>query len=368
MNSVAFIIGQLVLGGAEKQLYLLAKGLVQQGWKVVIITLHAGHGDYWEGPIKELGIPLCEASTDSRLKAIAKIVSFLKKHPVDILHSWSGFTGLYALLVSRLTAIPVCIGSQRSIEQHLIRELGFPLYWLSYFGFKGITVNSRFGMMELEKRWPNTRICFTPNGIDLQPETAQPDASQKTFLRQRFGIPQNMRVVGAVGACIQAKRFDLLIESIGLLQQNGLDCGLVIIGDGPLKVPLQLKAQTILKDGTFFFTGEIPNAEKVMRVFDIFCLTSDFEGTPNVVMEALASGLPVLSTNVGDVSELIEDGVGGVILPSNQPEVIARNIQALFENPELQVKMAECGKEKIQRDYQPGVMVTSMINFYRSLA
>ena len=95
----------------------------------------------------------------------------------------------------------------------------------------------------------------------------------------------------------------------------------------------------MLEEGTFFFPGFINNAQKYMPLFDIFCLTSDYEGTPNVIMEALACGLPVISANVGDVSEIIENGATGMILPSNDPAVIAQSVQKLISEPELMSKV-----------------------------
>ena len=364
MNSVTFIIGQLILGGAEKQLYLLVRELHQRGWKVSVITLHGGHDDYWEGPIRELGVPLCEVTTTFRLRAIIKMIAFVKKHPTQIIHSWSSFTGLYAVVAAFFTGTPFCIGSQRSTEQYTVRTLGFILYWFSYCCFKGITVNSRFGLQELQKRWPRKEIRYIPNGLDFENITEVSKKSERKSLREQFGIPDAMQVVGAVGLMVQAKRFDLLIESVRIIQQNGMNYGLLIIGDGPLKLQLYTKAEKLLQKGTCFFPGFIRDAQKYMSMFDVFCLTSDYEGTPNVIMEALVGGLPVISTNVGDVSEIIENGVTGVILPSNNPEVIARSIQELLSNPEGAEKIAKAGKEKIVKEYASGKMADQMMDFY----
>ena len=190
MNSITFIIGQLILGGAEKQLYLLIKGLVERGWKVAVITLHGGCGDYWEQPIRDIGVDICEVNTSSRLLAIKKIVAFINENPTDIIHSWSSFTGIYALLVAFLTRTPLCLGSQRSSEQFSIHDLGFILYWLSYCGFKGITVNSRFGMKELQKRWPKKEICYIPNGIEIFEVSEDTRRIKKKTLREEFKIPR----------------------------------------------------------------------------------------------------------------------------------------------------------------------------------
>jgi glycosyltransferase involved in cell wall biosynthesis len=368
MNSVTFVIGQLVLGGAEKQLYLLVKGLLARGWKVSVITLHGGHGDYWEKPIRDLGVPLCEISTNFRLGALIKMLAFIKKHPTKILHSWSTFTGIYALILSLLTDTKICIGSQRTIEKNSLREYGNFLYWLSYVGFKGITVNSRFGFHELKKRWPKKGICFIPNGLNIQGPSNEPEKVDKNSLREQFNIPTDLILVGAVGMMIPIKRFDLLIDSMKIIQQKGFNCGVVIIGDGPLKSNLSDRAADALIKGTYFFPGFINEAEKYMAMFDIYCLTSDYEGTPNVILEALASGVPVISTNIGDVGEIIEPGVSGLILSTNEPEALSQFIIDLIVNPDLSLKFSKNGKEKIIKSYDTDIMVERMVDFYQKMS
>lgn len=368
MNSVTFIVGQLILGGAEKQLYLLSKGLILRGWKVSVITLHGGCGDYWEKPIRKLGIELLEVKTSNRLEAIRQIFTFIKHHPTDVIHSWSSFTSLYALLVSYLTNTPICVGSQRSSEQNTIHDLGFILYWLSYWGFKGITVNSHFGMKELGNRWPKKEICYIPNGVEIPGFSKLVNLKRKKSLRERFNIPQDLLVIGSVGRLTQVKRFDLLIESIQMIQGNNFKCGLVIIGDGPLKFFLSDKADNSLQKGTFFFLGSLYKAEEYMPIFDIFCLTSDYEGTPNVLLEALALGLPVISTKVGDVEEIIENEKSGVLLPSNDPDIISHHIQEILLNPNLCKDYSKNGKEKILDQYDASKAVDLLINFYNQLS
>src|SRR5262245_3468672 len=104
-NSVAFITGQLGLGGAEKQLYLLIKGLVQEGWRVSTITLNSDKGeDYWEGPLRELGIPIYAISRAlSRSHRLLEVKRILRQESVSIVHSWSMHTNLYAAVGGRLS-------------------------------------------------------------------------------------------------------------------------------------------------------------------------------------------------------------------------------------------------------------------------
>lgn len=364
MKSVTYIIGQLVLGGAEKQLYLLVKGLVNRGYKVNVITLHGGHEDFWEKPIRDLGVEVFEVNTSSRIIAILKILDFIRKNPTEIIHSWSSYTGLYALLVAFLTHTHLCIGSQRSTEKYIIHELGFFFYWLSYKGFRGITVNSRYGMLELQKRWPQKKIYYIPNAIDTTKNTIENISIQRKLLREVFNIPDDLFLIGSIGLMVQVKRFDLIIDAIKIIQENGYKCGLFIIGDGPLKTNLVNKAKTHLQPGTFFFPGSMSEADKYIPMFDLFSLTSEYEGTPNVIMEALASRSPVISTNVGDINALIQNGISGVILESSQPEHISVIIQELIDNPDLRLRLSQNGFDDIKKQFETNLMVDKMVSSY----
>ena len=367
-NSVTYIIGQLILGGAEKQLYLLAKGLVARGWSVSVITLHGGHGDYWDGPIRELGVPFCEVTDTSRLARLLKMRSFVQEHPTRFLHSWSGFTGLYAALLAVLTNMPICLGSQRSVESLTVRELGFPLYWLSYALMKGIATNSRAAQRELERRWPRSKVAYIPNAIEgSRGKNSIAGRRLRRDLRARLHIPRRARVVGSVGALEDVKRFDRLIEAVRLLRQDRRDWMLVLVGDGPLRDRLHEQARLALGETAFHALGAYPTAEEIMPAFDAFCLCSDDEGTPNVVLEAMTAGVPVLVTDVGDVREIIKDRWNGIVLASNRPATIARSIRRLFANPATRRRMAKHGRERVLREYGLNSMVDAVIGFYESM-
>jgi len=364
MNSATYIIGQLVLGGAEKQLYLLIKGLVSRGWKINVINLHGGHGDFWEGPIRELGVTVFEVTSTNRIKKFFQIFKFIKKNPTQIFHSWSTYTGLYAIFTSYLTKTKLTLTSQRSIENYIISDLGFFLYWVNYIAFKGISTNSYVGQNELARRFPKSIIRYIPNGIDISKKNVEYSCND---LREKFSIPKDLFVVGSIGTLFQTKRFDKLIDSVGLLQLDKINCGLVIIGDGPLFQMLIERAKRKLSPGTYFFLGSINSASDYLNLFDVFCLSSEFEGTPNVIMEALASGLPVVASDVGDVKTLIEHEATGLISFNNHPEEIANNIKRLFFDRNLRKKLSNAGKNKILAEYNSEFMVEKMINFYQEM-
>lgn len=357
-NSVTFIIGQLVLGGAEKQLYLLVRGLMQRGWDVSVITLHPGHNDYWEVPIKEMGVRFFGIVDHGRLLRFIRLIFILRRERTSIVHSWTEFTGLYASVCGRLACVPIRLGSQRSNERYTIQVLGKFLYKLSYFGLDGVVTNSRPALTQLSNRWPSLDVCFIPNGVE------SPVGHTKENICRKYSIPLEKSVIGAIGALISVKRFDILIDAVSLLQQTGINCCLVLVGDGPLRDQLFLRASKKLDKGSLFLLGAIPQAENILPAFDVFCFTSENEGTPNVVLEALANGIPVVSTAVGGVGELIEHGVSGILINSNTPEGVADLIQHLLLNPSLMNEISNKGRLKTLELYSVDNMVESMIQFY----
>ena len=142
-ETIVFITGQLGLGGAEKQLFLLASQLREQNWDVSIVTLSPETNNYYQFPLMQkgieiLGIPL----KTSRLVRLVKIIWFLKRKRPSIVHSWCVFTNLYAVIGGLFWNIPKIIGSERANEKLTISEMGKFKYDLNLLGLSCLVTNN----------------------------------------------------------------------------------------------------------------------------------------------------------------------------------------------------------------------------------
>ena len=149
------------------------------------------------------------------------------------------------------------------------------------------------------------------------------------------------------------KGVDGLIDAL-----TGLpDCGLVVIGDGPLRAELEAQARRVGVAASVLFAGTVPREEvsAYLRACDVFVLNSTYEGFPHVLLEALAAGLPVVATDVGGSGEIVQDGLNGCLVPPRDPQALRRAIRGILDNSEARSRLAKNGLATLSR-FTPQVM------------
>lgn len=360
---IAFITGQLGLGGAEKQLFLLARGLLQKGWQISVITMGPREGEYWEQPLRELGIPVYGVRmNESRLHRLIAVRRILQTARISVVHSWTMHTNIFAAAGGRLSGVPVCMGSERSNHQTSRKSLGIR-YRLCLWGQDALVVNSKQEGAFLCSYRPNLKVEVVPNGVETSEK--QMSVQAKNDLRECLGVSNSSPIIGAVGTMVVGKGFTILIKALEVLARRKVAFTLVLIGDGPMLSDLKRQASLSLPEDKVLFTGAIPNATAWYPAFDILCMPSIHqEGMPNVLMEGSASGLPVIASQVGGVPDLVEHGITGFLLQPNQVDSLADQLEKLLVNPELRQRMGKAGMEKMAREYSVEAMVTRMTKVY----
>lgn len=180
---------------------------------------------------------------------------------------------------------------------------------------------------EYKKRYNNLMLnkftTIIPVGVDIKLFKLM---NQK-YCRKKLKLPLNKKIIILVGRLNQEKRIDLAIKAFRKISKESKDIILVIIGEGPKREYLKSLASKLKLSDKIIFIGEIDNRNipYYLNAADIFLLSSDREGSPLVLKEAIACGLPVIATNVGDVNEIINDRIG-IIIPINNSKIIAESI------------------------------------------
>jgi glycosyltransferase involved in cell wall biosynthesis len=171
------------------------------------------------------------------------------------------------------------------------------------------------------------------------------------------------------GRLAENKGIDLLLKAVALIKKKKPDVKLAIIGDGPLKKRLSELAKKLGLEKNIHFTGWLPNMEDLPKFYNqsrVFALTSYNEGGPRVTLEALACGLPVVSTPVGLMTELLKDGENGLLIDWNAKD-IAEKIEKIIFNPEIEKKFSNGGRERILK-YSKPVTAKNYAMSYQQLA
>lgn len=178
---------------------------------------------------------------------------------------------------------------------------------------------------------PAHKVRVVPLGLELD-RFRRIDRRARGPLRRQLGLSLQTPLVLAVGRIVPIKRFDLLIEAFARVVANGSPAHLAIAGDGAPEVRAQLDAAAQAAPGRVHFLGWRRDQDILYRDADVLALTSDNEGTPVTVIEALSSGLPVVATRVGGVEDIVDDEMGTLVEPG-AVEAIATALKKSLDRP-----------------------------------
>nr|WP_280856057.1 glycosyltransferase [Pararoseomonas indoligenes] len=195
---------------------------------------------------------------------------------------------------------------------------------------------------------PPERLHHIPNGIDLR--SFRPDGP-----RGDLGLDGDAPVIGAVAALRREKNLGRLLRAAAILLRDGVAFRLVLVGDGPERVGLEALAGELGLSGVTRFAGHVPDPAAAYRAMDVVCLSSDTEQMPFSVLEGMATGLPVATTEVGDVRAMLSE--------SNAPHVAARTdadlaeaLRPLLRDAALRRRIGGANRAKAERDYDEEAM------------
>jgi glycosyltransferase involved in cell wall biosynthesis len=173
------------------------------------------------------------------------------------------------------------------------------------------------------------------------------DFLDRSAARQRLGLPVDGLVVGWVGRLIDAKGADILLRAVASLVD--LPMNVALIGEGPERPGLEAICHSLGLDDRIRFHGEVLDGARYFRAFDVFVLSSRTEGTPIVLFEAMAAGVPIVATSVGGVPDVVGDE-GALLAPPEDPQALAAALRrALLETGESRARAAQAAQQLHER-------------------
>jgi glycosyltransferase involved in cell wall biosynthesis len=202
---------------------------------------------------------------------------------------------------------------------------------------------------ELRRTGCRGAITILPNGIDEAAFRRQ--LGRRDAVRRQLGIRADQFVIGAVGRLERQKRFDLLLEAVAQIRRHHSELAVVVVGDGGLRDELLRVRSRLELDDACIFLGHRPDVADLHNGFDLLVQSSDDEGSPNVVLEAMALETPVVVTNAGGTSDLIVNGVHGRIVPCSDRAALAAAIECAAGDPPSLASMAAAARRRVEREF-----------------
>jgi glycosyltransferase involved in cell wall biosynthesis len=356
---VAFIAGSLGQGGAEKQLVYMARALVADGVDVRVYTL--SQGEHYEATLQDCGIPPTFVGQQGHPAARTwALIRHLRAFRPDVVHASHFFANLYAVV-----AAPACraagIGSLRNDVVHEVEANGRWGSWLLRLP-GGLIANSHAAKRNaVAMKVPAPRVEVVPNVIELSPRGSEPAA--------RSAGPANGLVVLALARLVRPKRLDYFLAAVARARTEEPAIRAVVAGEGIELDALRRAAAALglLPEGVTF-VGRQADVSAVLAAADVLLLTSDHEGFPNAILEAMAAGLPVVTTPAGDASVVVEHGRTGFVTPHGAIDAMAARLIELARSPDLRRQLGNAGRERVAREYAPEGLSRRLLTAYGALA
>lgn len=269
---------------------------------------------------------------------------------IDLLHAHDYKTNLLALLLSRSCGI-AALSTVHGWTGHSAREryCYYPTDKRVLARFRRlIAVSSDIARELITHGAPPARVTTVLNGIDHR--QFRRDPSRVAGARAALGLEPQHVALGAVGRLEPQKRFDILIDAFAELQAARPELRLVIAGDGSQRRALEEQRNGRGLENRIILTGHVTDVIPLHHAFDLFVQSSDYEGTPNSVLEAMAMETPIVATEAGGTAELVHDGVHGRIVPVGRIDRLMHAINAALLDPAATRRMVARARQRVEGD------------------
>lgn len=401
---ILYVITQGEQGGAQLYVKTLAEAARGQNWAVDIAIgedsnnwlsqeIKALGGEFW--PLKHLKRPI---SPINDLITIFELANLYQKIKPDIIHlnsSKAGILGSLAFLVAKLNwKLPASPNRGEEIARFGSNESRRG-NWKLFYTAHGWVFNEP---MPQYKKWlyrtlekvtagiKDKIICVSDydcriaienkiakaeklivihNGINLANAYFLDKESTRHELLQKNLTEQNQIVIGTIANFYPTKGLEYLISAVGIsVNDYRLPITAIIIGEGGLRPQLEKQIKDSGLQKNIILTGSIKNASRYLKSFDIAVMSSVKEGFPYFLLEAMSAGLPIISTNVGGIPEIISDNKTGYLVEPQNPSALAEKIKLLADRPELRQKFGETGLTKVKNEFSQEKMIKKTFAVY----
>jgi glycosyltransferase involved in cell wall biosynthesis len=210
---------------------------------------------------------------------------------------------------------------------------------------------------------PSEKVVMLVNGIDVRRFAP---SGRRSLLRTKLGIAPDVPVIGCVARLDPVKNHPMLLRAFKRLLAELPTARLLFVGEGPLGSQLQVEASHMNLSGSVSFVGSVADTALIYREFDVFALGSLSEGTSISILEALASGVPVVATAVGGNTALLAPDCG-LLVPSDDDTRMAEAIVRVLRDGDLSNALARRGRARVVSGYSSSSMVSAYERLYRSV-
>jgi len=354
------VIATLERGGAEKQLVLLATHLDRARFSPTVVALT--RGGPFEDALREHRVP-CEVIGKRRgvsPLALVRLRRLLRSLRPDVVHTWMFTADAYGRVAAKMAGVRRIVSSELCVDQWkgpVKRAIDRLLAHVT----DCVVPNSDSVAAWLQSVGLPERIILTiPSAFDPAGYPMKP-------LEQPAALSLAPRLIG-VGRLYPQKRYDVLVRAMAEIVREVPQAQLTILGEGPCRRQLEPLVASLGLTGRVEMPGEVANVPRRMAESDLLLMSSDYEGMPNAVLEAMYVGLPVVATAAPGTRDIVRDGETGVLVPLGDHEALARAALSVIRDPQRGHALAVRARREVLQQYTVERMVSAYEALYERLA
>ncbi len=378
------MIARLNMGGPALHVAYLTSGLRERGYDTTLVAGSLARGEDSMAFVADgLGVPVVHIAELGReisplrdIAAIVRLARLIRRERPQILHTHTakaGTVGRLAALLAGRRRPPIVV---HTFHGHVLRGYFGPLRSLFFRALErrlasfttalvAVSPQVRDDLVELGVA-PRRRFVVIRLGIELD-ERVLSCGRGRDETRRYLGLGADEFVVGWIGRMTGVKRTDDVLCAFKELRERGVDARLCLVGDGPDREQLELRARELEVTRHTLFLGYQEDVAPFYAAFDALILPSANEGTPVSAIESLAAGRPVVATRVGGVPDVVREGEDGFLVEAGATSELAERLARLAGDGALRARMSEAGRARILPRYAVARLIQDVDRLYRSL-
>lgn len=295
-------------------------------------------------------------------QALRRLLMLQRRERFDVIQADLPVAGILARVAGRLSSVPVVYTEHNLQERYhsVTRWANAATYaWnrrvLAVSGEVAESIGRR-GLVE------RTRVVTLMNGVPV--EQVRAEAAQGHDVRRELNIPEDHLVVGTVAVLRSQKRLTDWFQVAARVAAERPHVTFLLVGGGPLEAEVRTLVESLGLSPRVRMPGFRADGRRLMGTMDVFLMTSEFEGLPIALLEAMTLGKPVVSTRVGGIPEVVETGVTGLLAPVGALDELTSSVTRLLDDASLRTRLGAAGAAKVESEYHVQRRVRAIENLY----
>jgi glycosyltransferase involved in cell wall biosynthesis len=345
------LLPKIQIGGAEVQVFNLVKHLDRTRFSVSLCSLIPGNAGMESDAARYVDTMHCIGFRWRRFPiSVARLIGYLRSGRFDILHAHLPLADSIGRIAGKIAGIPVIMTTEHG--QYLWKSRSH--LWLERMlnRITDMRICVSRDVLEIRNRreWtPMNKLTYIPNGIDA--DLFKEPRKGRAAVMGEFGWRPDDALIVSVGRLVEEKNYPLLLEAVSLLRDRLPDIRCLLVGDGRCREEIESRAKELDLGENLHMAGSRNDVPSILDAANLFVMSSDNEGLPVALLEAMAAEKAIVATSVGGIPDAIRDGENGLLVPPRDGPALASVMERVIMDGDFARKLGRVAGEDVERDF-----------------